>query len=665
MTMQEIYEKLVLTMKIEAKKTEWNITAIGLQFYNNFSKAIMNDSSREIDLDGYSDEWNAVNRLALFYSLVDIKKWKTNAIGSLFIKNQAKFVGKCQTTDDYFLTERKQECQSFIDMLDEFFTIPGEKVSLPDIAYMFSAKDPRTIISESFNQLDPDLKTCLQNISNEYFMKYEDQLLENIEDLDDETIEYFKSPCNEVHQYPQCEDYCTWHKELFTKLSKREFLAIMKYALPQRKLLLDDTSLEERNLAKKLFGGENVMKKVQYKSSTMTNVVYICHQMDIGLTGDTLSNGSLKACNKFFLNPSDVGLCLTKNVNIKENVNFDQDLDIVLDSNLQKPVANIEGGNLWTKKTIVIVPDRDSYQGFSDVNWYMKQAYKRDEDDNLEEFLFNLHPKEEFAKMVHGYTSSKHAFPMKLKFGHSYFIEVTPKGDLTTKAFKNLNLSDRKCFLKSEGLEASYFKTYNQNNCYYECYGNLASEFCKCNPWDYLTKPERNHSKECDIFGRRCFYKTLKKFARAKWNHCKECLKACDFWEYSKNVKEVKNSFLEVLDKNKALKDMLNVLSNQMLDEGFHQIYNSTTISYGSTTYYSELYPKFTQPIIIELTFWKPEVQVTDVKYTTFDKFANFGGNFGIFAEITGCSFLGMMNFFILLLKILLCCCKNINEGLA
>ena len=188
--MQEIYEKLVLTMKKEAKKTVWNITAIGLQFYNNFSKAIMNDSSREIDLDGYSDEWNAVNRLALFYSLVDIKKWKTNAIGSLFIKNQAKFVGKCQTTDDYFLTERKQECQSFIDSLDEFFTIPGEKVSLPDIAYMFSAKDPRTIISESFNQLDPDLMTCLQNISNEYFMKYEDQLLENIEDLDDETIEY-------------------------------------------------------------------------------------------------------------------------------------------------------------------------------------------------------------------------------------------------------------------------------------------------------------------------------------------------------------------------------------------------------------------------------------------------------------------------------------------
>ena len=32
------------------------------------------------------------------------------------------------------------------------------------------------------------------------------------------------------------------------------------------------------------------------------------------------------------------------------------------------------------------------------------------------------------------------------------------------------------------------------------------------------------------------------------------------------------------------------------------------------------------------------------VIYTTWDKFANFGGNFGIFAEITGVSFLGVLN---------------------
>ena len=49
----------------------------------------------------------------------------------------------------------------------------------------------------------------------------------------------------------------------------------------------------------------------------------------------------------------------------------------------------------------------------------------------------------------------------------------------------------------------------------------------------------------------------------------------------------------------------------------------------------------------------KPEIKVIDAKYSTLDKFANFGGNFGIFAEITGCSFLGMVNFLILLFKLI------------
>ena len=52
--------------------------------------------------------------------------------------------------------------------------------------------------------------------------------------------------------------------------------------------------------------------------------------------------------------------------------------------------------------------------------------------------------------------------------------------------------------------------------------------------------------------------------------------------------------------------------------------------------------------IIIHLRFLKPDMDYTDVIYTTWDKFANFGGNFGIFAEITGVTFLGVLNLFFL-----------------
>ena len=57
--------------------------------------------------------------------------------------------------------------------------------------------------------------------------------------------------------------------------------------------------------------------------------------------------------------------------------------------------------------------------------------------------------------------------------------------------------------------------------------------------------------------------------------------------------------------------------------------------------------------IIVHLRILKPHIKVIDAKYSIMDKFANFGGNFGIFAEITGCSFLGMLNFFILLFKLI------------
>ena len=55
--------------------------------------------------------------------------------------------------------------------------------------------------------------------------------------------------------------------------------------------------------------------------------------------------------------------------------------------------------------------------------------------------------------------------------------------------------------------------------------------------------------------------------------------------------------------------------------------------------------------VIIHVRFFDPEIDLIDVSYSTWDKFANFGGNFGIFAEITGCSFLGMLNFVILVVK--------------
>ena len=57
--------------------------------------------------------------------------------------------------------------------------------------------------------------------------------------------------------------------------------------------------------------------------------------------------------------------------------------------------------------------------------------------------------------------------------------------------------------------------------------------------------------------------------------------------------------------------------------------------------------------IVVHVTLLTPQIDLVDLEYTIWDKFANFGGNFGIFAEITGIHFLGVMNGIILAIKLL------------
>ena len=60
--------------------------------------------------------------------------------------------------------------------------------------------------------------------------------------------------------------------------------------------------------------------------------------------------------------------------------------------------------------------------------------------------------------------------------------------------------------------------------------------------------------------------------------------------------------------------------------------------------------------IIVRLKYKGSEIEVNklDVRTTTTDKIANFGGTFGIWAELTGCSLLGFINLIIISFKLLL-----------
>ena len=57
------------------------------------------------------------------------------------------------------------------------------------------------------------------------------------------------------------------------------------------------------------------------------------------------------------------------------------------------------------------------------------------------------------------------------------------------------------------------------------------------------------------------------------------------------------------------------------------------------------------------------EVIVQDIRYSLSDKIANFGGVFGIWAEFTGFSLLGIINVFLIVFKLLLGRLMNWNSN--
>ena len=75
-------------------------------------------------------------------------------------------------------------------------------------------------------------KQCFIRISNEEILVQDDKgpLAHNPDSY------VPKLPCNDQNQYPECIDYCQWHKKLFNDWTREEFLTVMRYAIPQRKL---------------------------------------------------------------------------------------------------------------------------------------------------------------------------------------------------------------------------------------------------------------------------------------------------------------------------------------------------------------------------------------------------------------------------------------------
>ena len=382
-------------------------------------------------------------------------------------------------------------------------------------------------------------------------------------------------------------------------------------------------------------------------------LVVLCYNNRLGFVGDEIGSTE-KLCNDFFPTPSDSGICLTKNLDIREILSTKKEYNNLFESKLQKHAKKIDGGTTWGGISLILVPEHKSM--------FTVQSPKS-EGKNLK---IQLHPDNEFANMLKTNDYDDSIIPLSLESNHEYFIKVTPYGRRPSENIKNMNIEKRSCRLGNEVTEGSIFKSYTESNCRYECHTKLAFKMCKCAPWDFM---HNSGEKECDVFGRTCFYQTLKNMTRDSHDHCSQCIQGCDYMKYKREIiKSTKiieddsgyNGFVNKYFKcnqdsktckgDKSFVEFFYDANDTFLDKGFYNMKDCFANEMKGYARYQRA-KMYKNAIIIHLTFMKPEVELVDVKYTFMDKISNFGGKFGIFAQLTGWSLIGIINLCIVLLK--------------
>ena len=719
--MKEIYEETMDYLKInETKMMHWNASEIIFQFLQEKLDLHLVDVIQEdVDLNNISfsnNDWPyaiaSANNIFKLHTYARLYDWSTTKIGTFFIKTLT-IIYKRSKNHKHFLSLG-------IKALHHLFTISEQEMSLIDIAYMYSLMDlkameelytpfkdnsiknkPSPILSSTLSPkksgpalphpppppptpktFDSSFLPCLKIISEKIVrsdhLTYAEKSAFSIND----NFQHLPIlPCNNLIQYPECTNYCHWHKNYFKQWPREEFLTIMRYALPQRKLSLEQVPQVEQRLAEKLFGRANVKDlKNSYPFWAPVSMALFCYKMGKGFDGDEIGI-SEKVCNDFFPAPTDVGICHTQNLDIKRIIHVPKNYEALFESEKQKSKPIFTEGVSWDEVSFGILVDKTDLNSLADPigTELFGQSYPPKPNSDTGKIQFQIHQSKDVAPILLDYYNDNTHEPrlssLSLKAGYEYVIQVYSEGLTSTEQFKSLSLGTRNCKLENDVEKSSSFKVYTKNNCKYECHVKHVANLCKCIPWDFIHK---TNASECDIFGRTCFFKAMENIAKDPVDQC-NCAIECDFINYKKlKIRSEKltkgfNGIYQVTGKyfsfdktgkvsgRKEFMDFFTDDNNSFHDQGFKNFLN---LDYPLYNIYNLKRAKmYENMIIIRLKFMPPkDLYLIDVKYTIMDRIASFGGKFGIFTQLTGCSLLGLLSLMMVIWKFLFTFQRNYHR---
>ena len=152
-------------------------------------------------------------------------------------------------------------------------------------------------------------------------------------------------------------------------------------------------------------------------------------------------------------------------------------------------------------------------------------------DSNIQ---LQIHEGKGFPQILHGINQDEDQRSISLKPGHEYVIKLYPYGQVSTKDVQKMSLDKRECRLSHETLEGASHPIYTKDSCLFDCHVEIAFKACKCVPWDFAHGFK--DSKECDVFGRSCFFNHIENLTHMNEKPCDHCTEECDWIRYRRTA---------------------------------------------------------------------------------------------------------------------------------
>ena len=295
--------------------------------------------------------------------------------------------------------------------------------------------------------------------------------------------------------------------------------------MPQGRIRTVPLNSTDYEMAAMIFGNANIKKNPSNVLSPMPMGLFCKDKRDERFQGETIDGFSNSFCTAFFPVQNDVGFCSTKGFDVKRVMKYHADYWNFMEAEDQHVTSMGEDGNRNAENTIYI--QTNVFENLEPTIMPRIIADYQDVQMQINQFR-------DIPQILHGNKQATELRSLTLKPGHEYEIEIFPIGQMSTSGFHGLRLDQRHCRLSHEVEEDSIFRIYTQRNCQHECRIKKAYEMCQCIPWDFIFK--NKDYKECDLFGRTCFFHAIESITHATENLCPHCIDECDNMEYRKKI---------------------------------------------------------------------------------------------------------------------------------